>query len=163
VTRGFLPLLGFLPSFGWIAGPGFLGFLLLAKSRGAPRLTAGFGAVLILEVLLTFNLGRYRLALAAVWLLYAGVGVAWLGSKQAWQAGAGRRLRLAGAGAAAALTAFAFLDPPGRDPAGLTAVHDLFRRQAEAAVPSRQRLLKLKAPLATWPRARICCTNRRFR
>ena len=152
VTRGFVPALAFLPSFGWIAGPGFLGFLLLCGQRGAPRLAAGFAAALILEVLLTFNLGRYRAALAAVWLLCAGVGIAWLVSREAWQAGSGWRLRLAGAVAAALLTASAFLPPPGRDPAGLAAVHDLFHRQAEDAVPLRRRLPELEAALAKSPR-----------
>lgn len=133
-----------------LLGPGFLGFLLLGKRRGAPRLTAGFGAVLILEVLLTFNLGRYRTALAAVWLLYAGVGLAWLVSSQGWRAGAGWRARLAGAGVAASLAAFSFLDPPGRDPAALAAAHDLFRRQAEDAVPNpvREKLGEAAAVLS---------------
>ena len=151
VTRGFIPALGFLPSFGWIAGPGFLGFLLLCRRRGAPRMAAGFAAVLILEVLLTFNLGRYRAAFAAVWLLCAGVGIAWLCSREAWRAGAGWRLRLTGAVAAALLTAAAFFPPPGRDPAELAAVHDRFRRQAEDAVPLRRRLPELEAALAKSP------------
>ena len=152
VTRGYVRLLAFLPSFGWIAGPGLLGFLLLCGRRGAQRLAAGFAGALILEVLLTFNLGRYRAALGAVWLLCAGGGLAWLGSWQGWRSGGGWRLRGAAAVAAVALTACAFLPPPGRDPAALARIHALFRRQAEDAVPLRRRLVDLDAALTANPR-----------
>lgn len=151
VTRGYVPLLRALPSFGWISGLGLLGFLLLWRRPGGSRLAAGFAAVLVLEVLLTFNLGRYRLALAAVWLVCAGVGAAWLASRETWRSGT-RRLGVAGAATAAAFSVVSFADPPGRDPAALAAVHDLFRRQAEAAVPLRRRLPELAATLADRPR-----------
>jgi len=148
-TRGYIPLLRFLPSFGWILGPGLLGFFLLCRRRGAPRLTAGFAAVLVLEVLLTFNLGRYRAALAAVWLLCAGIGLAWLGSVDAWRAVSGRRLRLAGLCAAAVLTVFSLSDPPGRNRNLLAAIDDLSRKQAEDAIPHRRRIPELKRTLAS--------------
>jgi 4-amino-4-deoxy-L-arabinose transferase-like glycosyltransferase len=152
VTEGFLPLLRYLPSFGWIAGLGLLGLLVLGSRRGAPRLAAGFGAVLLLELLLAVNIGRYRTALSAVWLLSAGAGIAWLAAREPGRSPAGRRLRLAGGVLAAAVTGLAFTTPPGLDPAVLRAVNEASRKRAEESAVYREKLDRLAVELAQRPR-----------
>lgn len=97
VARERIPLLRVLPTFGWILGLGLIGVSGLVpalRCRGPLVLFLGF---LIVEVALTFNLARYRLALVAVWMLPAGAGFAWL-----WEAvlDRGRGVRRVAAGCA---------------------------------------------------------------
>jgi tetratricopeptide (TPR) repeat protein len=116
-----------------------------------PRIAAGFGAAILLELFLAVNLGRYRTALAAVWLVFAGAGLAWLGSSGAGR-GPGGRLRLAGGVLAAAVTALAFRDPPGRDPAALAGMNARSRERAVDSARYRERLRGLAAQLPLRPR-----------
>jgi 4-amino-4-deoxy-L-arabinose transferase-like glycosyltransferase len=135
-TRAVLPLLRALPTFGWIVGLGFIGLTLAAGQPRRNLLVLGFAATLVAEVLLTFNLGRYRSALVALWLPLAGRGAAWL-----WATLVGPPDRR-GAGFAAAagvvvLSALSFLKPPGLDPDRRD--RELARFQREAAENVRVR------------------------
>lgn len=114
VTSGFVPLLGRLPTFGWIFGVGAFGLALLARKPPRFGLLLGFAAALFVEILLTFNLGRYRAALAAFWTLPAARGLTWIWAA-AREPGASRGRALAAALACAALSAAAFRTPPGLD------------------------------------------------
>ena len=77
-TSRLIPLLRLLPTFGWISGFGLLGAVLLWRKGETGRMTAGFALLLVVEILLTYNFGRFRLALSAVWLICAGVAIAHL-------------------------------------------------------------------------------------
>jgi len=86
VTGTMIPLLHLLPSFGWITGLALLGLVCLWRRSGQGRLVGLTVLVLVAEVLLTYNYGRFRLALAALCLVAAGVGGAWLLEKfQEWR------------------------------------------------------------------------------
>lgn len=87
-TARLMPALGVLPTFGWITGLGCVGGLILWRSGRRGRFIIFLTAMLILEVLLTYNYGRFRLALCAVWLVLAGIGVARLCQAEFWR---GRR------------------------------------------------------------------------
>lgn len=112
-TVGLIPAVGFLPTFGWLTGLGFLGAILLWR-RGMPGKLAIFLAVmLILEVLLTYNYGRFRLALCAVWMIFAGTGVAQLCQAEFWR-GSKNYQRIAFAGGVILLAAALSWMPPPR-------------------------------------------------
>jgi tetratricopeptide (TPR) repeat protein len=171
-TRADLPLLRALPSFGWIVGAGFLGLALAAAQPRRNLLPLGFAAALIAEIVLTFNLGRYRAALAALWLLLAGRGAAWLWASIAGSTGR-RGPGFAAAAAVVVVSALSFLKPPGLDPeqrdrelgkfqreaAEKALVRDAIpglRRAAEAAPRNPEPLLALGLALQTtgrWPEA----------
>jgi tetratricopeptide (TPR) repeat protein len=149
-ARGFLPLLRALPTFGWIAGLGLVG---LARAPGLGRrgwLLAGFVGTLVSEVLLTFNLGRYRLALAALLLVCAGAGAdRLLGSLRAGSRG-GRR-GLLGAGIAVAASAYAFIPPLDLDLGHRDAEERRYREEVLAAAAQRDALPALAAAAAIPP------------
>jgi tetratricopeptide (TPR) repeat protein len=149
VTRGFVPLLRLLPSFGWVAGPGLLGVWLLLRRRGAAALPGWFAAGLILEVLLTFNLGRYRAGLAAVLLLCAGVGLSWLVEVLGTPGRTGRGVWIAVAVFAA--SAATFIPPSGDAAAWFARVDDAFRREVVAASASRPKIAALERMRAARP------------
>jgi len=108
------PALAFLPTFGWICGLMGVGTVLLARRRVDPTaaaLIAVPAVASILLILLTFAGGRYRLPLAVLGTIPAGVAlsamVGWL-SQRRW-------LPLAGAALmASALSAASFLTGPPR-------------------------------------------------
>jgi tetratricopeptide (TPR) repeat protein len=150
-TGASVPLLAFLPTFGWIAGLGLLGFGRALRRRDGALLTAAFAAALILEILLTYNNGRYRAGLAAVWLLLAGGGAALLASGDFWRRTPGFWTRLALAAGAIVLTALAFRPLPGIDPRYLDRVHDLFKSQAVENDVMRRRIPALHQAIAAQP------------
>jgi 4-amino-4-deoxy-L-arabinose transferase-like glycosyltransferase len=78
VARERLPFLRVLPTFAWVFGAGLIGLTGLLRTRRAGSPLVWFLAFLVLEIALTFNLARYRLALVALWMLPAGAGFAWL-------------------------------------------------------------------------------------
>ena len=110
VAREYLPFLWVLPTFGWIFGLGLLGIAIPARGhRGAPLVW--FIAFLVIEVVLTFNLARYRLAMTALWLIPSGAGAVWL--LDALRDRGSRAVRAAAACVfVAAATAFSLLPPP---------------------------------------------------
>lgn len=150
VTRTLIPLLRLLPTFGWFVGIGFVGFILALRRGGHARLGAGFAAVLVLEVLLTFTLGRYRAALAALWLIFAGGGLDWFLSSLPWRGGA--LVRRAGAvGLAAFLTVTAFHDPPRLAGERIARERESFRAEVLEGAAFVVRIPALQAALAGQP------------
>jgi tetratricopeptide (TPR) repeat protein len=151
-TGAFVPLLGFLPTFGWISGLGFLGLGWSLRRRGEVLVPAGFAAALVLEILLTVNSGRYRAGLVAVWLMFAGGGLAALTSGEFWLRTPGLRFRLALVAAAASLSLMAFRPTPRMDPRRLAEIHDLFKRTALDNAVSVGRIPALRQAIAARPR-----------
>jgi len=84
-TRRLIPPLAFLPTFGWITGLAGLGAVILWRRSRQGRLIVCIAALLILEVLLTYNFGRFRLALCATALIFAGCGLARLCQPELWR------------------------------------------------------------------------------
>ncbi len=107
-ARRWLPLLRFLPSFGWVFGFGVVGFVLCLFRRGLFLILPGFVATFAVEVLLTHNLARYRIGMVPVLILLAAYGLVWT-ARQARAPEAGARRRAAAAVASAlVLTALSF-------------------------------------------------------
>lgn len=151
VTRGLIPLARLLPTFGWFVGAGFVGFFLALRRRGHSRLAAGFAAILVLEVLLTFNLGRYRAALAALWLIFAGGGLDWFLFSTPWTGAA--LVRRAGAvGLATFLTVTAFRDPPRLDGERIARANESFRAEVLEGAAFAGRIPALEQARADQPR-----------
>lgn len=150
VARGFLPLLRVLPTFGWVFGLGLLGLALAPSFGRRGWLLLGFAAMLLLEVLLTFNLARYRLAFAALWLIGAGAGVAWiLGSVRS--GGAGIRRALLGIGIAAAVSATAFCWPIDLERGHSDEVEAQYRNEVETLARQRAALPAIVAAAREQP------------
>ena len=151
VTRNLIPLLSLLPTFGWFAGAGLLGFLLAFRFGGPARVAAAFAAILVLEVLLTFNLGRYRAGLAALWLIFAG---GWLDSML--RAVPGRRgilVRRAGPVALASILALAaFRVPPRLDAERIARERETFRAEVREGAGFAARIPALRLAVAGEPR-----------
>jgi tetratricopeptide (TPR) repeat protein len=151
-ARGYVPLLRLLPGFGWIGGLGLLGLALALRRRGPALLAAGFALALLLEVLLTFNLGRYRAAFAAVWILLAGGGLGWVASAGFWRRSPGLPARLGLAAAAIVVTVLAFRPGCADDPSCDAAVHERFRRSAEESARHLRTIPSLERESAARPR-----------
>jgi hypothetical protein len=78
VAREQLPFLRVLPTFGWIFGIGLVGLFGPVRTLRSRSPLIWLLAFLAIEVALTFNLARYRLAMVAIWLIPSGAGAAWL-------------------------------------------------------------------------------------
>ena len=78
VARDLVPPLRALPTFAWFFGLGLLGVGLSFRGSSQVRLALTFVLVLVCQILLTYNFGRFRAAFAAMWLLFAGRGAVWL-------------------------------------------------------------------------------------
>lgn len=151
-TRDFIPLLAALPSFGWIAGLGLLGLCLAAAQPRRHLLLLGFAAALVLEILGTFNLGRYRAAFAALWLVLAGRGAAWLWAALVRPGGRPVPGLVAAAGVGIA-TVFSFLPPFGIDAVQQERELARFRREAAENAGVRDTIPELRRALAMDPGA----------
>lgn len=151
VARAEIPFLRFLPTFGWIVGLGALGLFAALRGGGDSWLPAGFAAFLTLEVLLTFNLGRYRAGFAAIWILCAGHGLAWLGALvfHGKSTGLGRRIALPAL--AVLLSGSAFLTPPRTTRHFIAWEDEKFRSQAKERAVVRDMIAPIQRTLATWP------------
>lgn len=149
-SRGLLPLLRVVPTFGWIFGLGLLGLACAPRLGRRGWLLGGFVGMLVLEVLLTFNLARYRLALTALWLIGAGAGGAWL-FEQARAGGHGVRRALIGAGIAAIASAAAFI-PLADLERGRRELESQYRTEFERLARQRSALPGLAAAARALPR-----------
>jgi tetratricopeptide (TPR) repeat protein len=149
-TRGYIPLLRALPTFGWIVGLGFLGLALAAVRPRQNLLPLGFAAALSAVILLTFNFGRYRVALVAIWLLFAGRGATWL-----WEVlvrpGDRRNVGLAALAAVIVTSAFSFLPPLGLDLAQRDRELDRFREEIVRDALIQQSIPQLRGRVAADP------------
>ncbi|MEX0716839.1 MAG: glycosyltransferase family 39 protein [Planctomycetaceae bacterium] len=105
----FVPLLRVLPTFGWIVGLGWIGLALACRDLRGNLLPIGFAAVHVASVLVTYNFGRFRLGMMPLWILFAAHAAVWIAG--AWRTR--RRAAIAAGVAAVALSAAAFLPPPG--------------------------------------------------
>jgi Flp pilus assembly protein TadD len=111
-ARRVVPLLGWLPTFGWVAGLAALGVAWALRAPARSFLPLAFAAAVALEVLLSYPFGRFRLALAPLLLPFAGHALDRL-ARLASSGAARDRLKLAAAVSVAALaTAAAYLPPP---------------------------------------------------
>lgn len=79
-TRQRLRLLYALPTFGWFVPWGAIGVLVSLRSFKRFQLPLGLAAMLVLSVLLTYNFGRFRIALVPVWMLFTAQGFGWFAS-----------------------------------------------------------------------------------
>ena len=140
VTRELVAPLGLLATFGWIAGLGWIGAAVALRRGGSALLPAGFALALVAEVLLSYNFGRFRAGLAAVWLVLAGPGLAALaGGAFGKDAPARRGAGLAAAGAGL-LTLLAFLPPVGISPHGVERLEAWYRADLAGAAAARERI-----------------------
>ena len=150
-TRAFIPLLWVLPGFGCIAGPGLAGIVVCCRHLGAYVLPLGFVAAHVLSVLLTYNLGRYRLGMMPVWILLAAHGTVWLVA--AWRQTAKKgiltplTMTLLGIGT----TVAAFLSPAGYDAARSGKADRKLRQQIVNFQHQSARAEHLKQKLAEKP------------
>ncbi|REJ97360.1 MAG: tetratricopeptide repeat protein [Planctomycetota bacterium] len=71
VTRGEVPLLYAVPSFGWIVGLGCAGLILACGDVRRYQLLLGMTLMHVLSVILFYNFGRFRLGLMPLWILLA--------------------------------------------------------------------------------------------
>ncbi len=113
VATRLIPILRFLPTFGWISALGLLGMAVGLRDVRRFALPLLIVAAHVLSVMLTYNFGRFRLGLVPVWCLFAVSGVAWLG--HLWRLHV-PRFRWAAAMVALVVslaTVFFFQDPPG--------------------------------------------------
>lgn len=151
-TRDFIPLLTALPSFGWITGLGLLGLCLAATQPRRHLLLLGFAAALLLEILVTFNLGRYRAAFAALWLVLAGHGAVWLWAALVRPRGWPVPGLVAAAGVG--IATFLFFQPPfGIDVVQQQRELVRFRREAAKNVTVRDTIPELRRTLSLEPGA----------
>ncbi|MEX0702707.1 MAG: glycosyltransferase family 39 protein [Planctomycetales bacterium] len=111
VSRRFIPLLEWLPTFGWVAGLGFVGLFRACRDWRRCLLPLGFLAAHAAGVLLTYNFGRFRLGLMPIWMMFSAAGLVWLVS--AWRASGQRRWAVAATALAVAVSVAAFAPPPG--------------------------------------------------
>ncbi len=111
VSRQFIPLLRWLPSFGWIAGLGTLGLVLCLLQWRRHWLLVGFVAAYAAPVLLLYNFGRFRIGLVPLWILLTAFALEFL--IRAWQipGEGGSRRSFWGLVLVAAITIAAFLPP----------------------------------------------------
>ena len=108
------PLLAFLPTFGWICGLGLVGTVLIARrgrDRSAGLLLALAAGGLVGIMLLSLAAGRYRLPLAVLTTIPAGITLAALGG---WVAARRWKPALACLAAAGILSACSYLIVPTR-------------------------------------------------
>jgi tetratricopeptide (TPR) repeat protein len=151
VATRYLSLLRVLPTFGWVCGLGLAGlwFIREIPGRRDAWLPAGCIAALAFGILLTFVIGRYRLAFVAIWLPLAGRGAAGV-----WELAASRSfprlvvpaLLIAGG------SALAFSSPPRLDPERVVYKQGLYAREVEEAARVRDRLEDLQAGAGAEPR-----------
>jgi 4-amino-4-deoxy-L-arabinose transferase-like glycosyltransferase len=155
VARQLIPLLGWLPTFGWIVGLGIFGASLAPRENRDALLPLAWGAVCVLEILLTYGFGRFRLPLVPILLLFAGFAASRVPDVPRWWRAANRRQRL-GLAAAALLaglvTAGAFFPPPVSGGADRIAQFNGNYR-SDIAVRARRRLVleRVRAHLAAAP------------
>ncbi|MGE3315161.1 MAG: glycosyltransferase family 39 protein [Planctomycetaceae bacterium] len=110
VAREWIPLLYVLPSFGWLVGVGFVGLAVSFSDLRRYQLPLGMLGVHVLSIILTYNFGRFRLGMTAIFILFAAAGLLWL--LRAWRAPGAVPRRMPATIAAVILTAVAWLPSP---------------------------------------------------
>ncbi|WP_166825692.1 ArnT family glycosyltransferase [Thalassoroseus pseudoceratinae] len=78
VAARLIPVLRWLPTFGWISALGLLGMVVSLRDCRRYGLPLLIVAAHVLSVILTYNFGRFRLGLVPIWCLFSVSGVAWL-------------------------------------------------------------------------------------
>lgn len=151
VARDLVRPLRALPTFAWFFGLGLLGVVLSLSGSSQTRLPLAFVLVLGFQVLLTYNYGRFRIAFATMWLLFAGRGAVWLLDilihPPAW-----RRWQTWSAFALLALSStVAFAAPPGVPAEWLATDFWGYRQEIDSAAQHRRALPALRQALALQP------------
>jgi len=113
VARELVPVLYALPSFGWLAGLGFVGLACSLRPVGPRLLPIGMLAMHVASVLLTYNFGRFRLGMTPLWILFAACGLVWLIRAARGELTVKPAVRAAAFVAAIAVTVASFLPSPG--------------------------------------------------
>jgi 4-amino-4-deoxy-L-arabinose transferase-like glycosyltransferase len=78
VAQRFVPVLGHLPTFGWIGALGLLGMILCVRDWRRYQLALGIVAAHAVSILILYNFGRFRLGMLPVWILFAAYAAIWL-------------------------------------------------------------------------------------
>ncbi len=153
VSTEFVPLLRFLPSFGWVIGFGAIGIVLSfcdggVRATSRCRLPLGFVATHAFFVIVVYNFGRFRLGMMPVWMLFAAHGLSWLiaaarsdSRTTRWQAACGWIVAIT-------LSAVAFMPPPGYERADFPYLQDLTRKQLRQREQDLNEATSLRAYLA---------------
>lgn len=150
-TREWIPLLRFLPGFGWIFGLAVAGAGLGLRSGRGMSVPLWFLAVQTFNILITHNLGRYRLGLVVVVLLLAGNGLAGILAALLSGAGPRRRGALIWAGVALSCSAAAFLPLPQTQRAFWERSEAGFRQDRIERAGTRDAVAPLRSALALDP------------
>jgi hypothetical protein len=145
VTRELVPFLRALPTFGFLAGLAGLG-LLVSLPRREGVLIAAFLAAGLVGIMLSYPLGRFRLALLPSCLVMAGAGAAWI--SHAWARD--RKLALAGLVLAGLLSGVSFLPPPASQ-GWVQATEAAFRESLPHKTEARDRIPALEGSLREAP------------
>lgn len=125
VSRELIPLLYVLPSFGWIAGVGFVGLGICLREFRKYQLPIGLFAMHVLSVILTYNFGRFRLGMTSIWMLFAAAGGTWLIC--AWRSRESSSQKFIATALVVAITAAAWLPSPSVDKTALESETQKFR------------------------------------
>ncbi len=72
-ARQFIPVLRWLPTFGWTAGLGLVGLFLCVKQGRRCILPVGFVAAHAASILLIYNFGRFRVGMMPIWIMLAAM------------------------------------------------------------------------------------------
>ena len=111
VARQLIPILQFLPTFGWISALGLLGMAIGLRDLRRFALPLLIVAAHVFTILLTYNFGRFRLGMVPIWCLFSVAGIAWL--SRLWRMPAPRfRWSAAALTLVVALTTFVFFRMP---------------------------------------------------
>jgi 4-amino-4-deoxy-L-arabinose transferase-like glycosyltransferase len=150
VMKDYLPLLHVLPGFGLLFGLGLIGIGLSVPWHRRASLVLGFAAALVLQILLTYNFARFRLALAAVWMGFCGKALVELVTT--WRRGGSSRYgALAGCALAVLGSVIAFIPPPGLDPDRRAWEEERYREEVRKAAEARDALPVLRRAAAELP------------
>lgn len=150
-ARGWLPVLRFLPTFGWIFGLGVVGFVSCLARRGSALLPPLFAAAFVVEVLATHNLARYRLGLVPVLIVLAAHGLARIAADAAAPGGTHRLRAAAGGLCALVLSGLSFAPVRYWNPAMDAQVLQDQRRGVLEAARVRDTIPALRAALQAQP------------
>ncbi len=145
VAREVVPYLRPLPTFGFLVGLAVLG-LLVSLPRREGLLIAAFLAAGLVGIMLSYPLGRFRLALLPPCLVMAGAGAAWIAG--AWTRR--RKLALAGVAFAGVISGLSFLPPPASR-GWVQATEDAFRAGLPHKTEARDRIPVLEDSLGKAP------------
>lgn len=118
VSRLFIPLLRYLPTFGWIGALGFLGTVCCLPNLRKYQLIVGVAAAHAISVLVLYNFGRFRIGMMPAWIMLASFACTWF-FRTCHRGGLLPWIRLSGAILTVGLLSVNILaEPLGRIPVG---------------------------------------------